>query len=117
MSIFKEKEKRKPIFENFKNDCYNLICAIRGRYVFAMIELMEIMKQKDDKQITKLLNRFRTGSQTEHNINCINFRSISPLDDNKTIIHQMHCTFGQKMMLSMSTTTNNSNGYLHLCLY
>ena len=47
-----------------------------------MIELTEIMKQKDDQQFTELLNRFRTGSQTEEDINCINSRSISPLADN-----------------------------------
>ena len=44
--------------------------------------VIEIMRQKDDQQFTELLNRFRPGSQTEHDINCVNSRSISPLDDN-----------------------------------
>ena len=30
-----------------------------------MIELTEIMRQKDDQPFTELLNRFRTASQTE----------------------------------------------------
>ena len=36
-----------------------------------MIELTEIMRQKDDKPFTELLNRFRTGTQTEADIQCI----------------------------------------------
>ena len=47
-----------------------------------MIELTEIMRQKDDHNFSELLNRFRTGSQKEQDINCINSRSISPLAEN-----------------------------------
>lgn len=58
----------KLIFENFKNDSYNLY---HPWLVFRMIELTE-MRQKDDHNFIDLLNRFRTGSQTEQDINCIN---------------------------------------------
>ena len=47
-----------------------------------MIELTEIMRQKDDQPFTELLNRIRTGSHTEEDIKCINSRSVSPSDDN-----------------------------------
>ena len=47
-----------------------------------MIELTEIMRQKDDDHFIELLNRFRTGSQTEKDINWINSQSISPLAEN-----------------------------------
>ena len=47
-----------------------------------MIELPEIMRQKDDQHFIRLLNRLRTGSQTEQDINCITSRSISPLAEN-----------------------------------
>lgn len=48
-----------------------------------MIELTQIMRQKDDQQFTELLNRFRTGSYTDEDINCINARRlISPSPDN-----------------------------------
>ena len=47
-----------------------------------MIELTEIMRQKDDQHFTGLLNRFRTASQTQEDINCINSKSISPSTDN-----------------------------------
>ena len=36
-----------------------------------MIELTEIMRQKDDQPFTELLNRIRTGTQTEADIQCI----------------------------------------------
>ena len=46
-----------------------------------MIELTEIMRQKDDQQFVELLNRFRTASQTDSDINCSNSHSISPSAD------------------------------------
>lgn len=47
-----------------------------------MIELKEIMRQKDDQHFTELLNRFRTASQAQEDINCINSKSISASTDN-----------------------------------
>ena len=60
--------RRRAVFENYKNDTYNLCHPWNA---FKMIELTEIMRQKDDKPFTELLNRFRTGSQTEADIQCI----------------------------------------------
>ena len=45
-----------------------------------MIELTEIMRQKDDKAFTELLNRIRTASQTEDDIKVIQSRCIDPSD-------------------------------------
>lgn len=47
-----------------------------------MIELTEIMRQKNDQPFTELLNRFRTGAQTDEDICCIQSRTISSLDSN-----------------------------------
>ena len=47
-----------------------------------MIELTEIMRQNDDQAFTKVLNRFRTASQTEEDIAIIQSRSVSPTDPN-----------------------------------
>ena len=47
-----------------------------------MIQFKEIMRQKDDQHFTELLNRFRTASQAQEDINCINSKSISPSTDN-----------------------------------
>ena len=36
------------------------------------------MRQKDDQPFTELLNRFRTPSQTEGDIQCIQSRLVNP---------------------------------------
>ena len=46
-----------------------------------MTELAEIMRQKNDKAYTELLNRIRTASHTD-DIAVINSRCISPSDLN-----------------------------------
>ncbi|XP_044169485.1 uncharacterized protein LOC114973474 [Acropora millepora] len=66
--------RRRAVFENFKNDTFNLCHPWNA---FKMIELTEIMRQKDDKQFAELLNRIRTGTQTEADIQCIQSRSIT----------------------------------------
>ena len=45
-----------------------------------MIELTKNMRQKDDQLFTELLNRFRTASQTEGDIQCIQSRLVHPED-------------------------------------
>lgn len=70
---------RKPVFEDYKNEALNLY---HPWHVFKMIELTEIMRQKDDQPFIELLNRFRTGSQTDEDIQRIQSSSISPLEDN-----------------------------------
>ena len=71
--------RRKAVFENYKNDLYNLSHPWNS---FKMVELTEIMRQKDDQPFTELLNRIRTGSQTESDIQCIQSRAINPTDAN-----------------------------------
>ena len=69
--------RRRAVFENYKNDTFNLCHPWNA---FKMIELTEIMRQKDDQPFTELLNRFRTGTQTEADIQCIQSRSITHPD-------------------------------------
>lgn len=45
-----------------------------------MIELTENMRQKDDQRFTELFNRFRTASQTESGIQCIQSRLVNPAE-------------------------------------
>ena len=45
-----------------------------------MIELTKNMRQKDDQPFTELLNRFRTASQTEGDIQCIQSWLVHPED-------------------------------------
>ena len=46
-----------------------------------MIELTEVMRQKNDHQFTDLLNRFWTASHTEEDIKTIQSKSWSLSDD------------------------------------
>lgn len=71
--------RKRAVFENFKNDTFNLCHPWNA---FKMIELTEIMRQKDDKPFTELLNRIRSGTQTEADIQCIQSRSITHSDSN-----------------------------------
>ena len=48
--------------------------------LFKMIELTKNMRQKDDQPFTELLNRFRTASQTEGDIQCIQSWLVHPED-------------------------------------
>ena len=47
-----------------------------------MVELTQIMRQKDDLAFTQLLNRVRTASHTDDDIRCIQSRTITPDDEN-----------------------------------
>ena len=47
-----------------------------------MIELTEIMRQKNDRAFTELLNRIKTASHTEDDIKVIQSRCITPSDPN-----------------------------------
>ena len=71
--------KKKAVFDSYKIESHNL-CHPWG--VFRMIELTEIMRQKNDKAFTELLNRIRTASHTEDDIKVIQSRCITPSDSN-----------------------------------
>ena len=67
---------RKFVFQEYKN-VYNLC---HSWLLSKMIELTKNMRQKDDQPFTELLNRFRTASQTEGDIQCIQSRLMHPED-------------------------------------
>ena len=73
--------RKNPVFENYKNDGYNLC---HPWHVFKMIELIEVMRQKDDKEFTDLLNRIRTASQSQDDIKCLQSKSVSSGDNYPT---------------------------------
>ena len=66
-------------FEDFKNEAFNMY---HPWHLFQMTELTEIMRRKNDQPFTELLNRFRTASQTDEDIQSIQSRSMNPLDNN-----------------------------------
>ena len=67
--------KKKAIFDNFKTEAHNLC---HPWSVFKMVELTEIIRQKNDKAFTERLNRIRTASHTEDDIKVIQSRCIAP---------------------------------------
>ena len=79
--------RKKPVFANFKNDVFNLY---HPWHLFTMIELVEIMRQKDDQPFAELLNRFRTANQTEEDIKCIQSRAIADPSDNNYPSDALH---------------------------
>jgi hypothetical protein len=69
--------KKKAIFDDYKIETHNRCHPWR---IFKMVELTDIIRQKNDKAFTELLNRIRTVSHTEDDIKviqsrCITFRS------------------------------------------
>ena len=73
---------KKKVFDEFKIEAHNLC---HPWHVFKMIELTEIMRQKDDKAFTELLNRIRTASHTDDDVKVIQSRCISPSDPKLSI--------------------------------
>ena len=57
---------------------------------FKMIELVEIMRQKDDQPFIELLNRFRVAQHTEADIRTIQSREVSVNDKNDYPLNELH---------------------------
>ena len=55
-----------------------------------MIELIEIMRQKDDQPFIELLNRVRVAQHTEADIHTIQCRAIDVNDKNNYPLHELH---------------------------
>ena len=68
---------RKFVFEEYKNNVKNWC---HPWLLLKKIKLTKNMRQKDDQPFTELLNRFRTASQTEGDIQCIQSWLVHPED-------------------------------------
>ena len=55
-----------------------------------MIELVEIMRQKDDQPFIELLNRFRVAQHTEADIRTIQSREVPVNDKNDYPLNELH---------------------------
>ena len=78
---------QKPIFCRYSNDVYNLS---HPWHKFKMIELVEIMRQKDDQPFIELLNRLRVAQHTEADIRTIQSRKVSVNDKNNYPLNELH---------------------------
>ena len=84
----------KNLLDRYANDIYNLS---HPWYEFKMIELVEIMRQKDDQPFIELLNRLRVAQHTEADIQTIQYRAVDV--NNKIIILSMSYMYGLKINL------------------
>ena len=78
---------QKPIFCRYSNDVYNLS---HPWHEFKMIELVEIMRQKDDRPFIELLNRVRVAQHTEADIRTIQSRAVDVNDKNNYPLNELH---------------------------
>ena len=78
---------QKPIFCNYGNDVYNLS---HPWHKFKMIELVEIMRQKDDQPFIELLNRLRVAQHTEAVICTIQSWAVDVNDKNNYPLNELH---------------------------
>ena len=76
-------------------------------HLFQMTELTEIMRRKNDQPFTELLNRFRTASQTDEDIQSIQSRSMNPLDNNYPL-DVLH-TWAENIPITNKTMQNYNN--------
>ena len=76
------------VFENYRCN-YGLLASNLWTENFKIYELTQIMRQKDDQQFAQLLNRLRTGHQTEHDIQLLKNTKITnkQLKHNNSIPH------------------------------
>ena len=62
----------KPVFDKwiFENSVigYSALASNIWTENFALFELTEIMRQKDDREFAELLNRLREGKHSEHTV-------------------------------------------------
>lgn len=69
--------KERSVFFDYKQELLNLCHPWKQ---FTMIELTEIMRQKDDKEFVQLLNRLRTGNCLDNDLEILKSRIISTDD-------------------------------------
>ena len=78
---------QKPIFCKCSNDVYNLS---HPWHEFKMIELVEIVRQKDDQPFVELLNRLRVAQHTEADIDTIQSRAVDVNDKSNYPLNELH---------------------------
>jgi len=78
---------QKPIFCRYDNNAYNLS---HPWHEFKMIELVEIMRQKDDQPFIELLNRLRVAQHTQTDICTIQSRAVDVNDKNNYPFNELH---------------------------
>ena len=97
------------VFENYQCN-YGPLASNLWTENFKIYELTQIMRQKDDQQFAQLLNRLRTGHQTEHDIQLLKNTKITnkQLKHNNSIPH-FYPTLEQVNLHNKKITQNQKN--------
>ena len=101
----------KPVFDNWifnnTNHGYSDLATNIWNEYFTLFELTEIMRQKDDKEFTELLNRLREGNHTQNDIEVLKERilKIRPGQENYPI-NMTH-------LFSTNAQVNNHNNTIY----
>ena len=75
-----------------------------------MIELVEIMRQKDDQPFVELLNRLRVAQHTEADIDTIQSRAVDVNDKSNYPLNELHVWAENKPVIDYNNV--NVNVYL-----
>ena len=97
------------IFEDYSRNYEPLATNLWTEY-FKIYNLTQIMRQKDDKKFTQLLNRLRTGNHTKNDIRTLEHTKMSNkhLQNKKSIPH-FYPTLHQVNTYNNSIKHNQSN--------
>ena len=97
------------VFENYKSN-YSPLASNLWTENFKIYELTQIMRQKDDKTFAELLNRLRTGHQTQEDIKLLKNTKIRNKHlTNKNSIPHFYPTLEQVSLYNKKRTENPKN--------
>ena len=105
------------VFEDYKSN-YGPLASNLWTENFKIYELTQIMRQKDDKTFAELLNRLRTGHQTQEDIKLLkNTKITNKYLKNKNSIPHFYPTLEQVSLHNKKKTQNPKNFVIEsLCI-
>ena len=97
------------VFEDYRND-YGPLATNLWKENFKLYELTDIMRQKDDKQFTQLLNRLQVGTHTKNDIKLLKKTKTTNIHlKNKISTPHFYPTLEQVHLHNEQVTHNKNN--------
>ena len=96
------------VFEDYRND-YGPLATNLWKQNFKIYELIDIMRQKDDKQCAQLLNRLHIGTHTKNDIRLLKkTKTTNKHLKNKKCVPHFYPTLEQVRLHNEKITKNNN---------